>query len=129
MNFPHIGFYPHINNISSKQTIPLDMFLHQIKEGDYQDIVIPVRATQDKAKRKELKDQLPSVTISGLFSSRFDSKIITHSGFIGVDVDNLGARAEMFKDMIAEDPYTFAAFTSVSGMGVCIIVQIEPDRH
>jgi len=127
--FPKIGFYPHISHVSSNQSIPLDMFLHQIKEGDYQDIVLPVRATQDKDKRKFLKDQLPSVTLSGLFSARYDKDLLTHSGFIGVDIDDLGPNAEAFKDMIADDPYTYAAFVSVSGMGVCVIVQIEPDRH
>lgn len=127
--FPNIGFYPHISNISSAQTIPLDMFLQSIREGDYQDIVLPVRATQDSDRRKFLKDQLPSVTVSGVFSSRYDKNLVKHSGFIAVDVDKLGINAEAFKDMIAADPYTYAAFTSVSGMGVCIIVQIEPDRH
>lgn len=129
MNFPNIGFYTRIEHISSNQTIPLDIFLDQIKEGEYQDIVIPVRAEKDKERREVLKKLLPGVTVSGLFSMRYDKNLITHSGFIAVDIDKLGPSTEAFKDMIADDPYTYAAFTSVSGMGLCVIVQIEPDRH
>lgn len=129
MTFPQISFYPKIGYKNSQKTIALDEFLEAVQSGEYQDIVIPIRTSQDKEQRKLLKEQLPSVTLSGTFTARFDKNLLLHSGYIGVDIDDLGPSAEALKDVLATDPYVVAAFTSVSGMGLCVIFQIEPDHH
>lgn len=130
MVYPNISMYKKISDVHSSQTIPIDIFLDHIRTGEWQDIVIPIRATKDKKQRDERKKATaPSVTISGTFSSRFDEKIIQHSGFIAVDVDDLGASVEAFKALVMQDRYTYAIFTSISGYGVCVIVKIDPDHH
>lgn len=130
MQFPDISYYRHIGNIHSQDTVPLDRFFEAIREGDYQDLVIPIRDPRvDKAGRTVLKERLPSVTISGTFQSRFDRGLSVHSGFIGIDVDELGDNVEAFKEHLENDPYVVSAFMSVSGYGLCVVFQIEPDRH
>lgn len=129
MNYPSIGIYHSIGDTESKNTIPLDIFLSNVRDGEFQDLVLPIRISKDKDERSALKKRLPNVTISGVFSLRFDKNLVTHSGFIAIDVDNLGDQVENFKAMISGDPYTYAAFTSVSGMGLCIVARVEADRH
>lgn len=130
MNYPNISMYARIHDVTSAEIIPIDIFLEHIRNGEWQDIVIPIRAMKDKKARDERKKAIaPSVTLSGSFSARFDDKIIQHSGFIGVDVDDLGANTEAFKALVMQDKYTYNAFTSISGYGVCVVVRIDPDRH
>jgi hypothetical protein len=130
MNYPNISMYAKISDIHSAEIIPIDIFLDHIRTGEWQDIVIPIRATKDKKTRDDLKkDIAPSVTLSGRFLPRIDDKCVQHSGFIGVDIDDLGASVEAFKTMVAQDKYTYATFTSISGYGVCVVVKIDPDRH
>jgi hypothetical protein len=130
MNYPNLSVYKRIHDIESTEVIPIDIFFENIREGAWQDIVIPIRAIKDKKQRDELKKRIaPSVTLSGTFATRYDDKIIQHSEFIGVDIDDLGANVEAFKAMVAQDKYTYAVFTSISGYGVCIVVRIDPDHH
>jgi hypothetical protein len=131
MNYPNLSVYKRIHDIESTEVIPIDIFLENIKEGAWQDIVIPIRANKDKKERDELKKRIaPSVTLSGVFSpTRHDDKLAAHSGFIGVDIDDLGANVEAFKTMISQDKYVYSIFTSISGYGVCVVVRIDPDHH
>lgn len=130
MNYPTISLYKRIHDIESRDTIPFDIFLDNIRSGEWQDIVIPIRAMHDKEQRDEAKKKrAPSVTLSGLFETRADDKVVQHSGYIGVDIDDLGNQVEAFKAMIQQDRYCYAVFTSISGYGVCVVVKVEPDRH
>jgi hypothetical protein len=131
MNYPNLSVYKRIHDIESTEVIPIDIFFEGIREGTWQDIVIPIRAIKDKKQRDELKKRIaPSVTLSGVFSpTRHDDKCVAHSEFIGVDIDDLGANTEAFKAMIAQDKYIYAAFTSISGYGICAVVRIDPDHH
>jgi hypothetical protein len=65
---------------------------------------------------------MPCVTISGQFADRKDNGMGEHSGFIGVDIDDVDP--EHVKDILAGNPYVFAMFTSISGKGVCVIFRI-----
>lgn len=130
MNYPNLSMYKRIHDVESSETIPIDIFFEGIREGAWQDIVLPIRACQDKKQRDELKKRIaPSVTLSGTFAPRFDDKQLQHSGFIGIDIDGLGTKVEDFKALVAQDKYTYAVFTSISGYGVCIVVRIDPDHH
>jgi hypothetical protein len=130
MNYPNLSVYNRIHDVQSTEVIPIDIFFENIREGAWQDIVIPIRAIKDKKQRDDLKKRIaPSVTLSGTFAERYDDKIIQHSEFIGVDIDDLGASVEAFKAMIAQDKYVYAVFTSISGYGVCVVVRIDPDHH
>ncbi len=87
-----------------------------------------VRSTPDKAERDKLKKTAPLVTVSGSFSARKDDAIRAHSGFIAIDIDNID-NPEDTKKLVQGDSYVYAAFTSISGHGLCLIVKIDGTRH
>ena len=87
-----------------------------------------VRSTPEKAERDKLKKTAPLVTVSGSFSARKDDAIRAHSGFIAIDIDNID-NPEDTKKLLQGDSYVYAAFTSISGHGLCLIVKIDGTRH
>ncbi len=61
--------------------------LHWLTANKYQNEVAAIRAEPDKEKRNMIKSTLPAITPSGQFSHRSEAGLITHSGFIQVDID------------------------------------------
>lgn len=99
-----------------------------VRTGKWQDIVLQVRATPDKDERDKKKKSAPLVTVSGQFTDRKDEALTAHSGFIAIDIDNID-NPEETKKLIQGDSYIYAAFTSISGHGLCLIVRIDGTRH
>ncbi len=120
----------HYNSIYTKQAddVELTSFLEGVRTGKWQDIVLQVRATPDKEERDKKKKSAPLVTISGQFTDRKDEALTAHSGFIAIDIDNID-NPEETKKLIQADSYIYAAFTSISGHGLCLIVRIDGTRH
>jgi predicted P-loop ATPase len=120
----------HYKNIYDSQDIDIELssFLEGVRTGKWQDIVLQVRATADKEERDKKKKTAPLVTISGSFSARKDDAIRAHSGFIAIDIDNID-NPEDTKKLVQGDSYVYAAFTSISGHGLCLIVKIDGTRH
>jgi predicted P-loop ATPase len=108
--------------------IELHDFLRGIKNGQWQDQVLYIRTIKDKKARSAEKQKCPLVTVSGSFSERKDAAIRKHSGFIAIDIDNI-ENAETVKDLIKSDPYVYAAFVSISGNGLCLLIRIDGTRH
>ena len=42
---------------------------------------------------------------------------------------DLGADIELFKSLINADPYTYASWTTIRGVGVCVIFRIDGKKH
>lgn len=125
-----ISIYKNIYQNKSKDLIPIDIFLDYIKSGKWQDIVLKIRCIQDHAERKAAKEKLPYVTLSGMFTKeRRANELTNHSGFIGMDIDNVANELEGLRAMLSSDPFIYAIFTSVSGTGLCVIFKIDPERH
>lgn len=128
MTIPNLSIYTAVKDITSKEVIPMDIFLDRIQEGYWQDIVLPIQAEVDDDKRKELKRTAPGVTIAGQFEKRADNALIKHSGFIAVDLDDVENINEA-KSLICPDPHVYACFTSISGRGLCLLFKINPGKH
>ncbi len=128
-----ISFYDKINHVSSKKTIPLDLFLEGVRKGKWEDEVNEVRVISDKKERDELKETLPSVTISGEFEQRYDANIKHHTGFIGIDIDDKGIPDGMsldeVKSLVCCSKYVYACFLSASGRGLCVVMKVNPVKH
>ena len=120
----------HYKSIYTRQAddVELSAFLEGVRTGKWQDIVIQVRLTEDKAERDKLKKSAPLVTVSGQFSDRKDDALKEHSGFIAIDIDNID-NPEEAKKLVQADSYIYSAFTSISGHGLCLIVKIDGTRH
>jgi hypothetical protein len=124
-----LSHYENIWDVSSTNFIELYDYLEKVRNGTWQDIVLPIRAIADKKKRNEEKAKLPNITISGLFNPRENEKIIQHSGFIAIDIDNQADKINEIKEQLARDRYLVAAHTSISGNGLCVIFKINPVKH
>jgi hypothetical protein len=124
----NISYYKNANDTKSTGTIALDLFLEGIKNGRWQDIVLPIRAISDKALRSEKKKLAPTVTIAGTFSERKDDKLEKHSGFISIDVDNIENINDV-KALLRTDKYVYASFVSISGRGLCLLFKIKGTKH
>lgn len=107
-------------------------FIRGIKEGHWQDIVLEIRAklskTTEKRERSKIKAKCPLFRVSGSFSGQSDSDLRKHSGFIAIDIDDV-ENVNTAKEIIKSDQYVYAAFTSISGNGLCLIVRIDGSRH
>jgi predicted P-loop ATPase len=122
-----ISSYKNIHD-SQDTDIELASFLEGVQSGKWQDIVFDVRNAPTKEIKDLKKKTAPLVTISGSFSARKDDAIRQHSGFIAIDIDNL-EDAQATKDRIGADHYLYAAFLSIGGNGLCLIVKIDGTRH
>lgn len=124
MKYPNISIYEHIKQSESKTTIPIDIFLDNIRSGKWQDVVLDIRAKRIEKKQAKI----PYVTISGTFSTRNIKGLIEPSGFICMDIDHVDNMPEA-KKQLAADPYVYAAFMSIGGNGLAVIFKINPDKH
>lgn len=125
-----VSIYKNIRENKSTDIIPIDIFLDYIKTGKWQDQVLKIRCIQDYTERKLAKEKMPYVTLSGMFAKeRKAAEITNHSGFIGMDIDNIANELEGIRQLLSSDPYVYAVFTSVSGTGLCVIFKIDPEKH
>jgi predicted P-loop ATPase len=122
-----ISIFNKSNHTKNGKEIPFDVFLQYIQDGKWQDYVLPIRAMKVKEERTTAKKNVPYVTVSGTFSERKITGLTKHSGFIAIDVDDVDP--EEVKSMVCPDRYVYAAFTSISGRGLCIVFRINPEKH
>jgi predicted P-loop ATPase len=108
--------------------IEIDSFLEGVQTGKWQDIALEVRNAPNKEIKDIIKKKAPLVTPSGSFSERKVDGLRKHSNFIAIDIDNLDD-APTTKARIGADPYIYAAFISISGQGLCLIIKIDGTRH
>lgn len=125
----HISIYKDVKDTTSPDKISLLSFLNDVQSGRWQDEVLKIRTIEDKEVRRLEKTKLQSVTISGIFGKRTDNDLKLHSGFIAIDIDNLGNEVEGTRELLRHDPYVYSAFTSVSGSGLCVLFKIDGEKH
>ena len=85
--------------------------------------------TEPKAYKAYKETNLPAVTFSGTFpkGKRKAQHLIRHSGYITIDVDGLTANqiASLLAEL-AQMPHVVLAFISPSGLGIKVIVRVNP---
>lgn len=125
-----ISIYKNIHDTKSRDTIHLETFLEAVRSGKWEDQVNQIRVIQEHDQRQAAKKNLPYVTLSGIFNDgRSISGLSAHSGFLGMDIDDLKGEVEGTRQLLSQDPYVYACFTSASGTGLCVIFRIDPDKH
>jgi predicted P-loop ATPase len=125
-----VSIYKNIHDSKSRETIHLETFLQAIQSGKWQDQVLEIRLLKEHEERQQAKKKLPYVTISGIFNDgRSVAGLSAHSGFLGMDIDDLKNDVEGTRQLLSADPYVYACFTSVSGTGLCVIFKIDPEKH
>tara|TARA_R110002020_G_scaffold475807_1_gene712524 strand:+ start:229 stop:2643 length:2415 start_codon:yes stop_codon:yes gene_type:complete len=109
------------------------VILSRIKEGSSKDLVKKIRQEKDKSARNLLKQSLPAICFSGMFTKRTDSAISEHSGLICLDFDGYKTNKDMLqeKERLSKDKHVYSVFISPSGNGLKAVVKIptEVDDH
>lgn len=107
--------------------IDFEDYLYQIRDGEYQDEVLAYRT------KKIQKLELRGVTPSGVFSYRNSKSLVSHSGYICIDIDAKDQTVRDFqylREELKKDNYTNALHDSVSGDGGMVVyVKINPEKH
>jgi len=120
-----VSCFKNYNTAGNPANINLLTWLTSTK---YKDKVEAIRSTPDKQIRTDLKSQLPAITPSGLFSYRSQDSLLSHSGLIQIDLDNLseGDLSYLQKEL---QKLTNIAYLgkSVSGRGLWGLIPIPPD--
>lgn len=128
-----ISLYPDAFTKTGNDRLTVNDFLEKVKNGYWQDQVLPVRVAvqQNKTKDelKKLKTKLPSVTLSGSFKVCNATGLEKHSGFLVIDIDNLGDRLSAVQNDLTQDSLFYTLFISCSGRGLCGLVKINPKAH
>jgi hypothetical protein len=124
-----VSCFRNYNTPSDPANVSLIAWLTSSK---YKDKVEAIRATEDKQTRGELKSHLPAITPSGLFSYRSQNSLLSHSGLIQIDLDNLdeGDLEHIKKDLQTLDEIAYLGL-SVSGRGLWGLIPMprDPEFH
>ena len=129
---PNLSFYNNSSDIDSSIKITYDNFIDTIRNpGTHTDTILKIRQLRAEGKPyKQLKKNLPLVTVSGTFKTHTDAGITQHSGLLCLDFDHFDTieDAECSRDKLASDPFVKCAFLSASG-NLAVIIEIDPARH
>lgn len=119
---PACSIYRNIFDTTSQYIISVGDALNRIKTGKSDKAIISLRNELDPNIQADLKKKLPSVTFSGIFAQREDSKIKAHSGFICLDFDDVDVPT--YKEIFSKWEFTYATWVSPRGNGVKALVKI-----
>ena len=120
-----ITIFKNIFDTSDPMWIDIYAALKRIKDGNKKELILSIRKETEKQARNQLKKRLPSICFSGRFSERVDSKIIEHSGYICLDIDELTTKQiTSNRALIEKDTHTFSCFVSPSGNGLKVLLKI-----
>jgi len=115
------------------ESIKLETFLQGVQCGQWRRQVEAVRALTDPDQIKAAKKQVPAVAPSCIFTGKHSgANVKKHTGILCLDLDgkeNSGIAQPAARARVYADQYTFAGHVSVSGSGICLYVQIEPEQH
>ena len=104
--------------------------LEEIRSGSHAQVVQrlrTIRATDEAAYKAAKAEELPGWIWTGKFSYRSNDRLVQHSGLVCMDFDHLPEdKLTEIRARIAEDPHVFAMFTSPSGVGLKVVVPVEP---
>ena len=126
---PEISWVQQAKSVDVK-TIHLQDVLGDIQGGRYKAEIEKIRNSLNSATNEaaELKERLPGIMFSGLFSKRSAKGLKAKSGLICADLDKV-ENIEAVRVKIQRDPHTLAVFVSPSGTGLKVLLRIDPERE
>ncbi len=103
-----------------------------LSSDKYKQEVDTIRQLPDKASRDALKSKLPAITPSGIFTHRRMSDLVSHTGFMAIDIDfdDTNKQIENWKELkqeISKIKNIAYCGISVSGTGYWALIPIAPD--
>jgi predicted P-loop ATPase len=125
---PAISLYRDVTDTGGTEIILRDFF-DGIATGRWQKEVEEIRAlkgNESAQKAKKIKQQ--NVIIGGTSNAATNTTMRELSGKMAVDFDDLGDELETVRLELNNDQHTFASFKSIRGEGLCVIINIQPER-
>jgi len=129
----HLSVYRNTKDTTGRQ-VTLSAVIKRIRDGgrgldEKTRVCNALAATAPKKYKRYKENNLPAVTFSGIFPpyKRKAHFIETHSGRVTLDIDGLPQR--LIPDLLAElaqMPEVLLAFVSPSGLGIKVIVRVDP---
>lgn len=133
--FPSISYYQNAYETVPRRNISIEDLYYIIQSGayyldritrEYREVFAVTGKTEQTDKMKEL---LPAVTVSGLFSSRNMANLQQHSGFVIIDIDHIadeGVTVDDLFEKIKEKREVVMMYRSPSMDGIKAVVCIDP---
>lgn len=125
----HFSYFENLaNSKTPKGELDINELIEAVKYGYLKAPINALRKDISLADYRNIKvNQLPAVSLSGIFSERNKQKLVEHSGLMQIDIDKLTTYQDVF-DKLIEDPYSYVVFKSPGGKGIKVIVKINPDE-
>lgn len=125
---PKVSIFKNIKEVTNPVYEDIVIYLEKTRDGEWEDIVNRCRVLPTKEERDAYKRTMPTTSLSGEFSSRADTGIVAHNGFIAMDLDEV-ENLQSVKRTLENDKYVYSVFMSTSGTGLRALFKIEPDKH
>ena len=113
-----------ISSLKPTSSVSIDEAFTLIKSETYRKNVAIIQNSTDKAIVNAQKKKLDYFTFSGVFEQRKADGLISHSGLICLDYDDV-ENLEKFKSNVYTNAFTLIAFVSPSGKGIKLIIGIN----
>ena len=126
--------FSYYNNLFSTKendgVFDINELIETIKHGYLNKPIQKLRTTTDKEVKKKIKQsEIPAIALSGTFKERNSKGLISHSGLIQIDIDDISDRYETLFNGLVDDMYSYVCFRSPSGNGIKVIVKINPSEE
>ncbi len=120
-----ISLFSNTWNTEPVRSVTLAQTIKTIRSDKYKDQVELIRKLKQDGDQnyKEEKKKLPAVTFSGTFEKRLAGSIISYSGLLCIDIDNVGeGDLQSLRGKLITDKYVLSCFTSPSGDGLKLLL-------
>ena len=127
---PTISIFTRHNDLEPSANLPLTKVLEAIRQPRERvtKLIASIRSEPDKAKRRELKGQLPAICFGAQLKTRdgkasATEKIHAESGIVCLDLDDI-EELDATKARLEGQKHILAVFVSPSGNGLKVLVPI-----
>lgn len=124
----NVSLFKTIKDTTGGHEIEISDMFDSIIDGHWLNHVDKVRSAETKEDQRNIKKGVPYFTASGTFKHRKDDGLISHSGVIAIDFDDLEDVKEV-KSWLACDRFSWFTCESISGNGLVVFVKIDPTKH
>lgn len=130
-----VSLYPKIDVVEGGEIIQIADIMETQRTDHWRPKIDHLRVrVQEGASKEEiekLKSKLPYFTASGTFKKRNEAGLIQHSGKLAIDFDKIDTYTTIAeaREKLINDKYSEYVFLSCSGTGICVIVNINPEKH
>ncbi|MBA3647265.1 MAG: DUF3987 domain-containing protein [Chitinophagales bacterium] len=128
--YPVVSIFKNVTDFQASEEYPILDTVYQINNGTHRKLIEPLRqlvAEGNTDAYNTAKKRLPSFAPCGIFDgARKADRLKAYSGFVVLDLDKLSSeQVYQIKEKITTSPFTFSCFSSPSGSGLKILIEVN----